>query len=137
MRRAPAFVLPVAWLLTVAAVCCALVAPQASAADATKTLRVSFPVDVTGFDPQAASDAYSNRVNRAVFDTLLEYDYLPRPFVLKPSVAEALPEITDGGRTITFRLRRGITFAPDPAFNGKRELTADDFVYSWKRLIDP
>ena len=32
----------------------------------------------------------------------------------------------------------GIYFADDPAFKGKkRELTADDYVYAWKRLLDP
>jgi len=37
-----------------------------------------------------------------------------------------------------FKIKPGIYFTPDPAFNGKpRELIADDYVYSWKRLIDP
>ena len=31
-----------------------------------------------------------------------------------------------------------IYFSDDPAFKGsKRELTAADYVYAWKRLIDP
>jgi hypothetical protein len=48
-----------------------------------------------------------------------------------------LPEIRDGGRTLVFKIKPGIYFTPDPAFNGKpRELVADDYVYSWKRLID-
>ena len=110
----------------------------AHAADPSKVLRVAFPIDITGLDPQATSDAYSSRINRAIFDTLLQYDFLKRPFALAPSVAEALPDITDGGKTLTFRVKRGIFFTPDPAFNGKpRELVADDFVYAWKRMIDP
>ena len=29
-------------------------------------------------------------------------------------------------------------FADDPVFKGKkRELTADDLIYSWKRMLDP
>src|SRR5512134_2868243 len=32
----------------------------------------------------------------------------------------------------------GIRVTPDPAFKGqRRELTADDFVYSFKRFVDP
>jgi ABC-type oligopeptide transport system substrate-binding subunit len=32
----------------------------------------------------------------------------------------------------------GTFFADDPAFKGvKRELTAHDFVYTWKRFADP
>ena len=30
-----------------------------SAADMNKTLRVAFPVDITGFDPQVTQDLYS------------------------------------------------------------------------------
>ncbi len=41
------------------------------------------------------------------------------------------------GRT-RIRIRKGIQFAADPAFKGvKRELVADDYVYSLKRLMDP
>ncbi len=40
--------------------------------------------------------------------------------------------------TWTIKIKRGIYFSDDPAFGGKkRELTADDYVYSFKRLIDP
>ena len=50
----------------------------------------------------------------------------------------ACPQITDGGRTYTIKVKRGIYFAADPAFNGKRrELTAEDYVYSIKRVFDP
>ncbi len=66
------------------------------------------------------------------------YDYLARPSKLVPLTAEALPQITDNGKTYTIRLRKGIYFTPDPAFKGqKRELVADDYVYSLKRLVDP
>ena len=55
-----------------------------------------------------------------------------------PNTAAALPEVTDGGRTYTIRVKPGIVFADDPAFGGKRrELTADDYVYSFKRIFDP
>jgi ABC-type transport system substrate-binding protein len=103
-----------------------------------KTIRVAFPVDVTGFDPQVTQDLYSSFIERSVFDTLLTYDHLARPYQLVPNTAAALPEVKDGGRTIIVRLRRGIHFTPDPVFKGKqRELTADDYVFSWKRIIDP
>ncbi|MEP7083144.1 MAG: ABC transporter substrate-binding protein, partial [Betaproteobacteria bacterium] len=122
-------------------VCCALfclLSLVAGAADMSKTLRVAFPVDVTGFDPQVTQDLYSAYVERAVFDPLLTYDHLQRPYRLVPNTAAALPEVRDGGRTIVVRLRPGIHFAPDPVFNGRpRELIADDYVFSWKRLIDP
>ena len=120
----------------------ALVALAATAAvaqtDADKTLRVSFPIAETGFDPQAAGDAYSNYVSRAIFDPLYRYDYLARPYRLEPNTAAALPEISADGLTWTIRVRPGIYFADDPAFKGKRrELTAYDYVYAIKRILDP
>ena len=49
-----------------------------------------------------------------------------------------MPEVTDNGKTYTFRIRKGIYFTPDPAFKGaKRELVAQDFVYSFMRFMDP
>ena len=70
-------------------------------------------------------------VEQVIFETLLTYDYLARPAKLVPLTAEALPQITDNGKTYTIKLRKGIYFTPDPAFKGKkRELVAEDYVYS-------
>jgi oligopeptide transport system substrate-binding protein len=108
------------------------------AADPGKTLRVTFQVAETGFDPPRTNDYYSGMVIEAIFDRLLTYDYLARPAKLVPSTAESLPEITNNARTYTFKIKRGIYFTPDPAFKGKkRELTAEDYVYSIKRFFDP
>jgi len=107
-------------------------------ADPDKVLRVAFPVAETGFDPQAAGDLYSNFVNREIFDTLYKYDFLARPHKLVPNTATALPEISADGKTWTIHVKPGIYFTDDPAFKGrKRELTAADYVYSWKRILDP
>ncbi|MEO8345281.1 MAG: ABC transporter substrate-binding protein [Betaproteobacteria bacterium] len=103
-----------------------------------KTLHVTFPVAETGFDPQATADAYSWAVLRAIVDPLYVYDYFARPVRLVPNTAAALPDVTDGGRTYTIKLKPGIFFAADPVFKGKRrELTAEDYVYSIKRIFDP
>ncbi|HUH92369.1 MAG TPA: ABC transporter substrate-binding protein [Casimicrobiaceae bacterium] len=116
----------------------AAAALPARTADAGKVLRTAFPVAETGFDPQATSDLYSDGIQRAIFETLYGFDYLARPYKRVPRTAAALPEIADGGRTWTMRVRPGIHFAHDPVFKGrKRELTAADYVYSWKRLLDP
>ena len=115
-----------------------LIALSAAAADPAKVLRISFPVAETGFDPVRVSDLYSNIVNEAIFERLLTYDYLARPAKLVPMTAESMPEVSDNGRTYLLHLKRGIYFAPDPAFKGKkRELTAEDYVYSFKRFADP
>ena len=110
----------------------------AFAADMNKTLRIAFQIAETGFDPQAISDLYSDFVNRHIFDPLYQYDYLARPYKLVPNTAVALPEVSADGLTWTIQLKKGIQFTDDPAFGGKkRELTADDYIYAWKRLLDP
>ncbi len=92
----------------------------------------------TGSTRRSRTTAYSAWVCRSIFDPLLEYDYLKRPYELRPATARALPEIRDGGTTIVVRIKPGIHFTPDPVFKGRpRELVAADYVYSWKRLIDP
>ncbi len=120
------------------AIALAALAFSAPGADLSKTLRVAYPIAETGFDPQAAGDVYSNYVNRVIFDTLYSYDYLARPFKIVPNTAVAMPEISADGKTWTIKIRPGIYFAVDPVFKGaKRELTAADYVYSWKRVLDP
>jgi len=110
----------------------------AHAADMNKVIRDVFPAAETGFDPAASNDLYSGTIGQAIFDTLYTYDYLAMPSKLAPLAAEALPQITDDGKTYTIKLRKGITFTADPAFSGKkRELVAEDVVYSLKRLADP
>ncbi len=103
-----------------------------------KVVRDVFPVAETGFDPAAVHDLYSATIIQAIFETLYTYDYLARPAKIVPLTAEALPQITDGGKTYTIKLKKGIHFAADSAFKGqKRELTAGDYAYPLKRLIDP
>ncbi len=92
----------------------------------------------TTLDPQKVSDLYSDILNSAMFDSPLEYDYLARPLKLKPNTLASMPEISADGLTYTLRVRPGIFFADDPVFGGKkRELVAEDYVYSMKRLMDP
>jgi ABC-type transport system substrate-binding protein len=126
------------FLAVVFAVLLALGAASTQAVDMGKTLHVAFPVAESGFDPQAIYDSYSFEVCHAIFDPLYTYDYFARPVRLVPNTADGLPQVTDGGRTFTVKVRPGIYFADDPAFKGKkRELVAADYVYSIKRIFDP
>ena len=121
-----------------AALAIAGAALPALAADPNKVFRYAFPVAETSLDPQKSSDLYSSLINSAMFDTPLKYDYLARPLKLKPNTLASMPEISADGMTYTLRVKPGIFFNDDPAFNGKkRELTAEDYVYTMKRLMDP
>ena len=85
-----------------------------------------------------ASDAASDGIIGTIFDAMLDYDYLARPVKLVPRTLEAMPTVEDGGTTYLCKVRKGIFFTPDPAFKGKpRELTAADYAYGLKRMLDP
>jgi oligopeptide transport system substrate-binding protein len=119
-------------------VCMTFVVPAAYAADMSKTLRGVFNIAETSFDPASAWDAPSDAVVEHIHDSMLEYEYLARPVKLKANTLEGLPEVSGDGTVFLCRIRKGIYFAPDPAFAGKRrELVAADYAYSLKRLLDP
>ena len=129
LLRAGAFLLAVAIAVTTA---------DTRAADGDKVLRVAFAIAETSFDPQFASDAASDAIIANVFEAMLDYDYLARPVRLVPRTLEAMPVVSDDGATYLCRVKRGIFFTPDAAFKGKpRELTAADYAYTLKRLLDP
>jgi ABC-type transport system substrate-binding protein len=111
---------------------------QAVHAAPEKVLRYAFPTAETTMDPQRVSDVYSNILLNAVFDAPLTYDHLARPLKLKPNTLAAMPEVSADRMVYTLRVRPGIFYADDPAFGGKkRELTAQDYAFSLKRLLDP
>ncbi|MBC7513747.1 MAG: ABC transporter substrate-binding protein [Herminiimonas sp.] len=113
-------------------------AHAANPADPAKVVRVAYEAPDDGFDLVRTANAYSVQVSQAIYEPLLTYDYLASPAKLIPNTAEAMPEVTDGGKTFTFHIRKGIHFAPDAAFKGRRrELTAQDYAYTWKRFFDP
>ena len=61
-----------------------------------------------------------------------------RPPTPVPRTAAALPVVSADGKTWAIKVKPGIFFTDDPAFRGKRrELVAEDYVYSIKRYIDP
>ncbi|MET3130337.1 ABC-type transport system substrate-binding protein [Oxalobacteraceae bacterium GrIS 1.11] len=109
-----------------------------AAAAPPKTLHMLLTGPESGLDPAVASDLSSLSLLENLFDPLLHYDYLARPLRLQENTLQAMPRVEDQGRTYTFLLKPGIYFTPDPAFKGiRREVTAQDYVYSLKRLYDP
>ncbi len=125
-------------LACTAALALAGAAVQAQDGTAPKTLRYAFPIAETSFDPAQISDLYSRTVVAGIFDAPLEFAFMAWPAQMRPNTAAAMPEVSDDFTSFTFRIRPGIHFADDPAFGGrKRELTAEDYVYSLKRHYDP
>ena len=118
-------------LLALAVSCWAL------AADSAKVLHVASP-DIETLDPQQYNDDPSFEIISNIFEGLYEWDYLAAAPTLTPVTAAGPPQISADGLTWTIRIKPGIYFTDDPAFNGKpRELIAPDFVYSIMRFLDP
>ncbi len=110
-----------------------------SIVDGKKVYRHSIDGKPTSLDPIKSSSVYSNMLVVNIFDTLYSYQYLARPYQLKPNLAKDMPTISSDGLVYTIELKPGVHFHNHPAFqNGQgREVTAEDFVYSIKRTFDP
>jgi oligopeptide transport system substrate-binding protein len=84
--------------------------------------------DPPTLDPNHAQDAVSIAILGEVTRGLLYYD---KDLNVVPSLATDLPEVTDGGKTMTFHLRT------DAKYSDGNPIVAGDLVFSWKRLVDP
>ena len=104
-----------------------------------KVLNIAVRSKIKGMDPIYANDLYSSNEVARVYEGLLQYHYLKRPYTLVPNLAESMPTVSEDGFTYTFKIKKGVMFHDDKAFpEGKgRELVAEDFVFAIKRLADP
>ena len=94
---------------------------------------------VKSLDPATGDEFNSSTAISQTLETLYHYHYLKRPLETVPLLADGMPQITNDGRTYTIKIKKGVFFHDDPSFpNGKgRELEAKDFIYGWKRVMDP
>ncbi len=93
--------------------------------------------DLRGLDPLKSFDEISNMGIKLLYEGLIDYDR--DTLELEPRLAEAMPTLSEDGRTYTFRLRRGIRFADSEVFpHGRgRELTAEDVRWSLEHMLTP
>lgn len=94
---------------------------------------------VKSLDPALAADVTSRNMAGAIFDTLLQYDYMARPYKLEPSILAEMPTISADNRLYTFKIRKDLYFHNDECFSSlsDRQLTVDDIIFSFKRVCDP
>lgn len=104
-----------------------------------KILNLVVNTNIKGLDPASLSDRISGNATAQIFESLYGYHYLKRPLTLVPILAATMPVISKDRKTYRIPLKHGVFFHDDPAFPGGkgREMTAHDFVYSWKRVADP
>ena len=82
--------------------------------------------EVVGLDPHTSPAFSSKRVFELVYNTLVRFD---GDMAIAPELASSW-EISEDGRTVTFRLRPGVKF-----HNGD-ELTAEDVKFTFERILD-
>ncbi len=89
--------------------------------------RFPLPADPPTLDPAHVTDTVSDTVARRIFEGLVKFS---PDLKIVPSLAENW-SISEDGRIYKFYLRKGVKF-----HNG-REVTAEDFVFSFKRVLAP
>ncbi len=91
--------------------------------------------NITSLDPIYARNQANIWATSQIFNSLVQLD---TNLNVTPAVAHRW-EISPDGRTYTFFLRQDVYFHDSPVFpNGQgRRVVAEDFVYSFSRLINP
>ncbi|WP_276204978.1 ABC transporter substrate-binding protein [Kushneria phosphatilytica] len=90
------------------------------------TLRIDNEGEPGSLDPQQSNNLWDSRIQRELFDRLVDYSAEGE---LVPGLAERW-EVSDDGLTWTFHLR-------DAQWSDGQPITADDAVYSLRRLLSP
>ena len=108
-------------------------APTTSPPNVAQELRANLGAKPNTLDPQLATALHELSVIREVFQGLLGFN---SDLSLKPVVATEVPAVDNGGisadsLTYTFKLRDDVTWS-----HGE-QVTAGDFAYAIKRLLDP
>ena len=120
--------------------------PYPEADDGKHVLYTSFGEAPKSLDPAVAYDVAAHEITGQVHDTLLEYQYLQRPYSLIPGLATAVPKAepqADGSVLYRFELRPGALYEDDPCFEldgagtKTREITATDVAFEIMRIADP
>ena len=94
--------------------------------DGDNVLKVQFNVEVASMDPQIATDGTSFEVIAAVTEGLYSVDADGSAI---PAMVDTV-EKSEDGLTYTFKLK-------DANWSNGTPVTADDFVFAWRRLVDP
>ena len=102
-------------------------ANEAAASGDTKELAIQVGPTPETIDPALNSSNDGGNMLQHLAEGLLKMD---KNGNMIPGLAESY-EVSDDGLTYTFKLRKGLKWSDGS------DLTAKDFVYSWKRVADP
>jgi oligopeptide transport system substrate-binding protein len=108
-------------------VCCAACKESSEKAGTNQLFRVNLSTEPPSLDWSLATDHVSFNVIANLMVGLTEFDQQLKP---APVITKSW-NILDGGRKIVFHLR------DDVLWSDGQKVRAQDFEYSWKRLLDP
>ncbi|NNL66685.1 MAG: hypothetical protein HKP30_10610, partial [Myxococcales bacterium] len=120
--------------------------PYPDADEDVKIQYVPFATPPKTLDPAVAYSVTDHQITGPVYETLLEYHFLKRPYELIPGIARRVPEPQpkpDGSVVYRFELWPDLIFQDDPCFalggEGRRtrQVRADDVVFELLRIGDP
>ena len=103
------------------------------------TYRVAFEQSfgfTDGFDPTGDYYTFSFEIfSNLMIRTLVGYNHVAGPAgnVLVPDIATTVPKPSNGGKTYTFHLKRGVKFGPPV----NRQVTSKDVLYAMERIAHP
>jgi len=86
------------------------------------------------FNPALTTTNTSLDASRHVYDQLVEFERGTTNLI--PGLAESW-EFSDGGKTVTFHLRKGVKFGAVKDFTPTRDFDADDVLFSFNRQLKP
>lgn len=106
-----------------------------NSSDGKKIFRMNQTEELTSTDPAFANNQSNIWMMSQLYSGLFEFT---EDLHEHPALAETW-NISEDGLVYTINIKKGVYFHDDKVFpNGKgREVTAEDFVYSFNRIIDP
>lgn len=102
-------------------------AAQGNSSAGSQSLAVSLPEQLSTLDTTQTTDKVTFTVAQHLFEGLYRLDENSEEV---PGLAESV-DISDDGKTYTFHLRDGLKWSDGTP------ITANDFEFSWKRLVNP
>jgi len=98
------------------------------------TLSIGWNSDIQYFDPAKGYDVVSWPAERLIFEAPLGYETTSTKLV--PLLASEMPTVSNDGKTYTVKFRTGVKFV-NPDGSVLRDMTADDVVATFNRVLDP
>ncbi|SCS65277.1 peptide ABC transporter substrate-binding protein [Staphylococcus cohnii subsp. cohnii] len=96
--------------------------------DKGQVFRKVIPQDISSLDSALVIDTVSFDLFNQVYEGLYTLDKNDKA---QPGVAKEMPKKSNGGKTLTIKLRK------DAKWSNGDPVTAQDFVFAWKRVVNP